>query len=57
MMYGITRSKRSERTYTNIVKGECGDLITQPEEIKKRWKEYFDKLLNVKSNSEKREVE
>ena len=54
MLYGITRSKRDDRTYKKLVKGEWGDQITQSEEIKKRWKEYFDKLLNVKSNSEKR---
>lgn len=54
MLYGITKSKRNDRTYTKIVKGECGELITQPEEIRKRWKEYFDKLLNVKSSSENR---
>ena len=51
ILYVITRSKGNDRTYTKIVKGECGELITQPEEIKKRWQEYFDKLLNVKINS------
>lgn len=47
MLYGLIRSKRTERTITKLVKKEDGDLLTHPEEIKRRWKEYFDNLLNV----------
>ena len=54
MWYGIIRSRRKERTNTKIVKGLSEELITQPEKIRQRWKEYFDKLLNVKKSVEKK---
>lgn len=57
IVYGLIKSKRKERVNTKLVKDERGELLTQPEGIRNRWKEYFDKLLNVRKDPTESEKE
>jgi hypothetical protein len=46
----VNKVKRySNRTSKNmmVIKGEQGELITEKEEILKRWKDFFTNLLNI----------
>ena len=47
-LQSITKEKNNEGAYS--IKDKDNNLLQQ--EIGERWKEYFDELLNVESNSE-----
>lgn len=57
MLYGIVKSKRKERGGQRYLTDDSERLITNAEEIKETWKQYFDQLLNVGADVEDREVE
>jgi hypothetical protein len=44
---GVTEFKNGYQSKTNLVKDERGDLLTDPQTILTRWKNYFCQLLNV----------
>jgi hypothetical protein len=44
---GINEFKRGYQPRTNLVKDESGDLLADPHNILRRWKNYFCQLLNV----------
>lgn len=49
MVYAVAKERQREKedsSVTPFVKGLDGTLITSPEGIKNRWKEYFETLLN-----------
>ena len=53
LLYSMAKNYRSsanEQTYA--IKDEDGQLLVQPDDISKRWKEYFDQLLNVQGNED-----
>src|SRR6218665_2848267 len=41
---GIRRIMQTHAPGLGMVKGEDGSVLTEPTEVRKRWKEYFDKL-------------
>jgi len=43
---GIRRTMQTHAPGLGTVKGEDGSVLTEPAEVRKRWKEYFDKLYN-----------
>src|SRR6218665_3010496 len=43
---GIRRITQTHAPGLGTVKGEDGRVLTEPTEVRKRWKEYFDKLYN-----------
>ena len=43
---GIRRITQTHAPGLGTVKGEDGSVLTEPTEVRKRWKEYFDKLYN-----------
>jgi hypothetical protein len=47
MYRGINEFKKGYQPRTNLVKDERGDLLADPHNILKRWKNYFCELLNV----------
>ena len=53
LLYSLTkryRRKKNEGAYA--IKDKSGNLLTQLEDIGKRWREHFSKLLNVGSDQE-----
>jgi hypothetical protein len=44
---GKTEFKMGYQPRTNLVKDERGDLLSVPQNILNRWKNYFCQLLNV----------
>ena len=45
-----TRKRRSlDIDRMNVVKNGNGDILSQDEDIKQRWQEYFDELLNTRN--------
>ena len=53
LLYSMAKNYRNsanEQTYA--IKDEDGQLLVQPDDISKRWKEYFDQLLNVQGNED-----
>ena len=49
MVYAVAKDRqkgKDDSSITPFVKGLDGTLITSPEGIKNRWKEYFETLLN-----------
>src|SRR6218665_1242313 len=43
---GIRRITQTHASGLGTSKGEDGSVLTEPAEVRKRWKEYFDKLYN-----------
>ncbi|KAJ8949059.1 hypothetical protein NQ318_016961 [Aromia moschata] len=49
---GLRKEKQGHKQEPMFLKGENGELITDEDKIIKRWKEYFEKLLNREMESE-----
>ncbi|KAL1446149.1 hypothetical protein WDU94_012366 [Cyamophila willieti] len=47
VLYGMVKNKRRDREQCKYITNEDGSLITDNEDIKREWKEYFKNLLNV----------
>ena len=45
----MTRTKTTNCT-SEAIKGETGKLLTNPEEIRNRWKEYIETLYDKNGN-------
>ena len=48
-IFRIAKQKKKERkdkTGTNCLKGDNGELLVSEEQVSDRWREYFEKLLN-----------
>jgi hypothetical protein len=54
---GITEFKKGYQPKTNLVKDERGDLLTDPQKILTRWKNYFCQILNVQGPEGIRQTE
>ena len=39
-----------------LIKDENGRTLTEDEDIQRRWKDYFENLLNVENPRERREI-
>jgi hypothetical protein len=51
MLYGIIKGKRERREDVMSMKDDKGELICDAREVLRIWKEYFENLLNVQSES------
>ena len=40
-----------------VIKNKTGEILMEEEQVKQRWKEYFDNLLNQENPIERRERE
>jgi hypothetical protein len=54
---GINDVKKGYEPRTGIVKDEKGDLVTNFQSIRTRWRNYFSQILNVHGVSEIRQAE
>jgi hypothetical protein len=54
---GITEFEKGYQPKTNLVKDERGDLLTDPQKILTRWKNYFCQLLNIQGPGGIRQTE
>ena len=53
LIYNLAKNyRKGSAPPAYAVKGENGELLTVPEEISRRWTEYFENLLNVVNNTE-----
>ena len=55
MIYKMAKQRaRSRRDIgeVNLIKDQIGDILTDEEKIKERWREYFSNLLNVETTRE-----
>ncbi|XP_033099741.1 uncharacterized protein LOC117103306, partial [Anneissia japonica] len=48
-LYGLAKSYRKDKTKIQNIKDESGAVLVTAESINNRWTEYFNKLLNVKT--------
>ena len=56
-LYGLARQKDragKDVQHVRIIKDENGNVMVNSEAVLKRWKEYFEKLMNEKNNREPR---
>ena len=53
LLYSMAKNYRSSaKEQTHAIEDENGQLLVQPDDIAKRWKEYFDELLNVQGSED-----
>ncbi|XP_076039470.1 uncharacterized protein LOC143024543 [Oratosquilla oratoria] len=58
LLYSIAKSyRKGNGEYNYSIKDSQGNLLTEPEEIDKRWKEYFSNLLNIEEDGERTDEE
>ena len=58
LIYYMARSYRKGNTVaTHSIKDKEGSLLTDPSHISRRWREYFEELLNVAENMNMMDVE
>jgi hypothetical protein len=53
---GVNFFKKGFKPNTNLCRNTSGVIISNKEEIKTRWKEYYSELLNPKSTSGQQEA-
>ena len=46
MYEGIRRITQTHAPRLGTIKGEDGSVLTKPADVRKKWKEYFDKRYN-----------
>ncbi|XP_076058238.1 uncharacterized protein LOC143035269 [Oratosquilla oratoria] len=51
------KNKKGNGEYNYSIKDSQGNLLTEPEEIDRRWKEYFSSLLNIEEDNERTDEE
>ena len=59
-LYGLARQRdraKKDVQYVRVVKDENGNVMVNSEAVLKRWKEYFEKLMNEKNNRDSRTEE
>ena len=42
--------------HVRVIKSKTGEILMEEEKVKRRWKEYFDNLLNHENSRERRET-
>ena len=58
LLYSMAKSYRKvNKESSDTVKDKNGNLLVEQEAITARWQEYFNELLNVRSDAEEEEVE
>ena len=56
-MYRLARQRKGagkDVEHTRVIKDKNGNVIVNSEAILKRWKEYFEKLMNEENNRDPR---
>ena len=59
-LYRLTRHRDIEEKdvqHVRVIKDENGNVMINSEAMLKRWKEYFEKLMNEKNNRDRRTEE
>ena len=52
-LYGLARQRNragKDVQHVRVIKIENGNVMVNPEAVLKRWKEYFEKLMNEENN-------
>uniref|UniRef100_A0A8D8LKZ5 Craniofacial development protein 2 n=2 Tax=Cacopsylla melanoneura TaxID=428564 RepID=A0A8D8LKZ5_9HEMI len=57
VLYGMVKNKRRDREECKYLTNDDGNLVSDNDEIKNIWKEYFNELLNVVHDNEENENE
>ncbi|XP_066963241.1 uncharacterized protein [Macrobrachium rosenbergii] len=58
IIYRTAEARRKDRQdigEVGVIKDENGNIFTEKEEVKRRWKEYFSQLLNIENECEELE--
>jgi len=53
----VTRTGKAERKGTTGIADENGELLTEMEDIKMRWKDYIEKLYDSKEKPKLKDIE